>query len=103
MHLFNSIIDKRGVGSSPVPFVDLDRHFADCERIDLMKCDIQGAEQQLLENYPLFLRKISIAVLELHHFLCDTKRCVQILKDSGFSSITTLRQDASVSVVHCER
>jgi hypothetical protein len=50
MHLFNSIVDKRGPGSSPVPFVDLDRRFEDRDQVELLKCDIQGAEEQFLEN-----------------------------------------------------
>lgn len=102
MHLFNSIIDQRGPGTR-VPFVDLEQYFADRERIDLLKCDIQGAEEQFLESSPLLLRKTTVAVLELHHLLCNTPRCLDILKASGFSSITTLRQNDAISVLHCER
>jgi len=101
-HAYNSIIDRRGTGSV-APFVDLEQRFADCNRIDLMKCDIQGAEQQFLGNHPLLLRKTSIAVLELHHFLCNTTQCIRILTESGFSKITTLRHNEAVSVVQCER
>jgi FkbM family methyltransferase len=102
MHLFNSIMDKGGSGSS-VPYVDLEQRLAHCERVDLMKCDIQGAEVQFLENYPALLRKASVAIFELHHFLCDTARCMRLLEAAGFQKMLTLRQNEAVSVVCCER
>jgi FkbM family methyltransferase len=102
MHLFNSIVDQRGTGTS-VPFVDLEACFADRERIDLLKCDIQGAEERFLESSPLLLGKTTVAVFELHHFLCNTTRCLEILKAGGFSSFTTLRQNEAISVIQCER
>jgi len=102
MHLFNSIVDKRG-SASTVPYVDLERHLAGGERLDLLKCDIQGAEERFLENYPALLRKASVAIFELHHFLCDTAHCMRLLEAADFHNIVTIRQNQAVSVVCCER
>jgi FkbM family methyltransferase len=102
LHLFNSIMDRRGTATE-VGFVDLEQTLSNHARVDLMKCDIQGAEEQFLENAPSLLKKTSVAVLELHHLLCDTARCLAMLRAAGFSRIETLRENSSISVVHCER
>jgi FkbM family methyltransferase len=75
---------RRELRGVTVPFVDLDTLFSNVPRIDLLKCDIEGAELLLIENYPELLRKVSVAVFELHSNLCDTARCRELLTQYGF-------------------
>ncbi|HEX9445385.1 MAG TPA: FkbM family methyltransferase [Candidatus Binatia bacterium] len=75
-----------------VPFVDLSALLAGAPQIDLLKCDIEGAELLLLENYPDLLRKVNVAVFELHANLCDTRRCRELLREYGFAHGETLRR-----------
>ncbi len=65
--------------------------------IDLLKCDIEGAELLFLENYEDLLAKVRNAVFELHHEQCDTAKCRAILKKSGFRE-TVLRDTPTFSV-----
>jgi FkbM family methyltransferase len=68
----------------PVPYIDLMKVIAPHARIDLLKCDVEGSEQAVLENYASDLLPIvEVAVLELHHRLCDIDRCRSLLSDAG--------------------
>jgi FkbM family methyltransferase len=80
--------DTRGV---EVPFVDLDLLLSAVPRIDLLKCDIEGAELLFIENYPDLLRKVNVAVFELHSNLCDIDRCRKLLTEYGFTHGQTHR------------
>jgi FkbM family methyltransferase len=97
LHVKNTILDGHGSGGAQVAFVDLCKVMAGREKIDLLKCDIEGAEQVFLENYPDLLQGVNIAVFELHHRMCDTARCVRILSDLGFRQ-TELRRNDEVSI-----
>ncbi len=80
-----------------VDFVDLDSLMGDKPEIDLLKCDIEGAELLFIQNYAGLLRKVKHAVFELHHDQCDTTECVSTLEDLGFRE-TILRANSSFSV-----
>ena len=81
-----------------VSFVDLAAHFAGVERIDLLKCDIEGAEQLFLESYPDLLQKTHAVVVELHAELCDPARCRSLLKDAGFTGHRVIEKEPSESL-----
>ncbi len=69
-----------------VPFIDLMKYVEPRSRIDLLKCDVEGSEQLVLENYSAdLLPKVEVAVLELHHRLCDIDRCRAILGEAGLT------------------
>jgi FkbM family methyltransferase len=85
-----------GHGTS-VDFVDLDLLLADKSKIDLLKCDIEGAELSFIQNYSGLLHKVKHASFELHHDQCDTKLCVKTLEDMGFRT-KILRSNDSFSV-----
>ena len=86
-----------GVGVQ-LPYVDLSPVLAQVPRIDVLKCDIEGSEQRLIENYPDILRKTRVAVFELHRDRCDTERCRALLREYGFTHAATLRKGAAFSV-----
>jgi FkbM family methyltransferase len=81
----SSIVRNEEGGSARVRFVDLDSVIAPNVPIDLLKCDIEGAEELFLENYPHVLRHTRVAVLELHDTLCDTNRCKRLLAEAGLT------------------
>jgi FkbM family methyltransferase len=97
-HVMNSItsnISQRGVR---VPYVNLSSLCANDLEIDLLKCDIEGAEQSFLENYGDLLCKVKCAVFELHHNKCNTARCFDILKGLNFFNQLKLRAATDYSL-----
>jgi FkbM family methyltransferase len=99
-HAMNSIFFDRTADFVEVDFVDLDSLVGAGEEIDLLKCDIEGAELRLIENYPDLLRRTRAAVFELHHGRCDTERCRRLLHEAGLSEQRPLREESAFSVWH---
>ena len=85
-----SIVSGRGT-STQVPFVDLDALLADHSAIDLIKCDVEGAELMFLEQYAALMQKTRVVIIEMHDALCDTSRCRQLLAGYGFVEQAGLR------------
>jgi len=54
-------------------------------RIALLKCHIEDVENTLIENYPYLLRRVNIAIFELHSDKCDPDRCIELLDAAGLS------------------
>jgi len=82
-----------------VPYVDLSSVLAPAPRIDLLKCDIEGSEQRLIENYPDLFRKTRVATFELHRDWCDTERCRALLREYGFTHTATAREGEPFSIL----
>ncbi len=97
LHVKNTTVDVPAGQGVRVDFVDLDSLMEDKSEIDLLKCDIEGAELLFIQNYAGLLRKVKLAVFELHHEQCDTKECVRTMEDLGFRQ-TILRANSSCSV-----
>lgn len=97
VHVKSTIVDVPAGGGVNVAFVDVDTLMKDKAEIDLLKCDIEGAELMFIENYGDLLRKVKYAVFELHHDQCDTGKCVSMLESLGFQQ-TILRANDSFSV-----
>ena len=83
-HIGNSLRPERYAQRSFVDYVDLDKLTESAPVIDLFKCDIEGTEQMLLENYPGLLDRVRVGAMELHHSLCDTRRCYELLGQLRF-------------------
>ena len=81
-----------------VPFVDLDNLVKTWDRIDLLKCDIEGAEEMFLRNYSDLLRKTGCAVFEFHHDKCDIPLCHRLLAEAGLANAVTIREFGRCSV-----
>ncbi|MGA9545019.1 MAG: FkbM family methyltransferase [Candidatus Sulfotelmatobacter sp.] len=97
VHVKASIIDVPAGGGVNVAFADLNALMTDKPEIDLLKCDVEGAELIFLENYGDLLRKVRYAVFELHHNLCDTQKCLDTLRGLGFQQ-KILRANDSCAV-----
>ena len=67
-----------------VPNLDLSTILDGQPRIDLLKCDIEGSEERVIENYPDVFAKTDVAVFEFHRDLCDVDRCQALLRGYGF-------------------
>ncbi|HST02238.1 MAG TPA: FkbM family methyltransferase [Usitatibacter sp.] len=96
-HAMNSTQSAFGKRVS-VPYVDVDAMMQGVEKIDLLKCDIEGSELQFIENYPRVLAKARWVVMEMHLDLCDIPRCRQLLLESGFTSRVVTRTFDNISV-----
>jgi len=97
VHVKSSIINVPVGGGVSVEFADVDALMKDKAAIDLLKCDIEGAELMFIENYGDLLGKVKHAVFELHHDQCDTEKCMRMLESMGFQH-TILRANPSCSV-----
>jgi FkbM family methyltransferase len=83
-----------------VKFLDLTTLLQAGEKIHLLKCDIEGAELQFIENYPDLLQNVESAVFELHPTACNTDRCIELLKSAGLVQCEFLRKTADLMVAH---
>lgn len=66
--------------------------------IDLLKCDIEGAEGDLIEAYPRVFERTNQAVFEFHKTLVDIDACRANLRRAGLYSHTILRDDETLMV-----
>lgn len=81
-----------------VEYVNLAPLFADADHIDLLKCDIEGAELLFLQDYPDLLRKIRVAVFEFHASLCDVEQCRRLLSEYGLTHHVIVRAHEGYSI-----
>jgi FkbM family methyltransferase len=104
LHFEHSTTPRRGLKVVPVPYVDLDRLADEWPEIDLLKCDVEGAELEVLQTYAgTLLPKVRRAVVELHHARCDTARCVELLAAAGLVGDRVLREAHGCSVILVSR
>src|SRR5262249_49618309 len=97
-HTQNSLFRRTAPSKVQVDYVDLTPLFASDPQIDLLKCDIEGAELLFIQNYPDLLRKVRVATFELHDNLCDTQQCRRLLSEYGFTQQAVLRQQGPYSI-----
>lgn len=90
--------DDRAWKALEVPYHDLGPYWAEAGTIDLLKCDIEGAEEAFLESYRHLLPTVRLAVFELHHDACDTERCRRILAEAGLAHRATLVSAATTTL-----
>jgi FkbM family methyltransferase len=70
--------------------------------IDVLKIDIEGAEEQFICSEPELLRRVRCLVVELHPSLCDVDRVQRVLS-SKFSHIREITGRTSTKpLLHCE-
>jgi FkbM family methyltransferase len=84
-HGLISTVPRRLSRPQRVPFVDLDALCKGVPRLNLIKCDIEGAEEIFIPNYPELLRKTDAIVVEFHHTGIDYELCIRSLKEAGLA------------------
>lgn len=67
----------------PVPYFDLE-NVCNGGRISLIKCDIEGSELDLIENYEALLRRTQFFLVEWHWRDCDVAKAQVLLAKYGF-------------------
>jgi FkbM family methyltransferase len=92
LHFENSQSGRRGLRRREVPYVDLEVAVGAGQPVDLLKCDIEGAELELLATYPDLLRRTAVCVIELHPQKCDPAACLRLLEAAGFDQRRILRE-----------
>jgi FkbM family methyltransferase len=102
MSCMNRVVDS-GEGGTQVSYLDLRPAIQQAAPIHLLKCDIEGSELLFLETYKDDLDSVQAVAIELHHERCDTGRCLRILREAGFSDISTLREAPGFAVAFARR
>lgn len=84
-----------------VNYIDLETLTLPDERFALIKCDIEGSEQQFQDNYHSLLRRTDLVAIELHHAHIDSERFLEGMTSLGFTQSEILWKDvnARASVV----
>jgi FkbM family methyltransferase len=81
-----SAVDERGARGVTVPYVDLEKLFPDqASPIHLLKCDVEGSEQEFIEQNATLLERVERAVFEFHHERCDVAACLEGLVAAGLT------------------
>ncbi len=85
-------------GTKSIPYVDLDWLMKDENSIELLKCDIEGSEQDFIENYSTLFAKVKVAIFEFHHDQCDVDVMERLLGASGLRRVSISHDYSSTSV-----
>jgi FkbM family methyltransferase len=103
-HVMNSVLlNDSKKNEKLVPYVNLNLLCSKYSNIDLIKCDIEGSEEKLIQNYGNILSKAKFLIFEFHPLLCDIQRCFQMLSEIGFKKFTIVRKTDAFEVVFFER
>ncbi|WP_024343123.1 FkbM family methyltransferase [Bradyrhizobium japonicum] len=80
----NSTVPQHWSKPTKVSFIDLDTLIPDKIEIDLLKCDIEGSEQDFQNTYPDLLARTKLAVVEVHNAYIDDRRFNDGMRQRGF-------------------
>lgn len=97
-HGMASTVPRRFSQATAVSYLNIEEVCADVGAIDLLKCDIEGAEEEFLTNWKPVIEKTRFAVFEFHPAKCDAARCKAALSESGLARRKVLREDDGGSV-----
>jgi len=97
-HVTDSIVAPTSRFNSRVEFLDLGALIPADRDISLLKCDIEGAEEMFLENYPELLKRVRVAVFEMHPEKCNVSRCFGLLNAAGLFHHSNIRECDSFTV-----
>lgn len=98
IHYSNMVSEKPMPGAARVSFVDLDEEFREVDRIDLLKCDIEGAEFDFIEHFQGFLGKVDAAVFEFHRYGRNLDDARRTLHACGFHNRQVLRDTPAYAI-----
>ena len=85
-------------GGIEVAFCDLSRVIEGWRAVDLLKCDIEGAEELVIDNYPDLLRRTRLAIFEFHLDRIDYNQCIAKISACGLCHRTHLQGDKYTKV-----
>jgi FkbM family methyltransferase len=91
----SSVAGSTGKAGAAVNYVDVEA-LAGCNnnRIDLLKCDIEGSEEIFIKTYGKLLHKVDTAVFEFHAGECNVEHCRKMLENTGLVSKGIVKEDS---------
>ena len=92
-HSRNFLSMGSSIGSWNVPFIDLEKNELGKGLVNLIKCDIEGAEIFFLKEYGDLLKRCTVFVIECHPPVCTEKMVTERLLSLGFEYKGLLRND----------
>lgn len=99
LHFEHSVVPRPGGQPIAVPYADLAALTAGWPEIDLLKVDVEGAEEEVLATWGAdLLPRVRRAVVELHRGRCDVERCRALLAAAGLGDGRTLRDEHGAEV-----
>ncbi len=81
-HGMGTVVNKRKLTTKKVSVIDLKR-IVTSAKIDLLKIDIEGSEEEFMKEYPDILAKTQVLVGEFHLKEIDYAECQLSLNKSG--------------------
>lgn len=70
--------------SAKVKYLDVDNYVPPTGRIDIIKCDIEGAEYDFVNNYPDLLRRTDVVFMEIHKDNGTPEDLKNVMLEYGF-------------------
>ncbi len=93
-HYGHSALGNMADAKAPiVSYIDIDALTAGWEKIDFLKCDIEGSEEVFLNTYGSLLQKVDNAVFEFHAGECNVDNCHKLLEEAGLLSRGIIKHD----------
>jgi hypothetical protein len=69
------------------------------ERCEILKVDIEGAEEAFFEDEQDFLKIVDRLVVEVHESMVSIERVKAILVHNGFSLVKETKEDSETSLL----
>jgi FkbM family methyltransferase len=92
----STVHSKTGKHAVQIEYLNIERLIADgSQKIDLLKCDIEGSEEVFIKTYKDLLERVNCAVFEFHAGECNVDNCHTMLKAVGLFSKGIIKEDIS--------
>jgi FkbM family methyltransferase len=99
----NAVTLHPGSTTERVNYIDLERELEPDAEIDLLKCDIEGSEGSLIDNYGAVLERTRVAMFEFHEPHCSIHAAKAKLGAAGLGSATCLKDEGKYQTWRFER
>jgi FkbM family methyltransferase len=87
---------KSGKHAVQVEYLNIENLITDAsQKIDLLKCDIEGSEEIFIKTYKDLLERVNNAVFEFHAGECNIDNCHSMLRNVGLFSRGVIKEDMS--------
>ncbi|CAN5577528.1 hypothetical protein BH10BAC4_BH10BAC4_21230 [soil metagenome] len=90
-HGLSSVFRKNGKPET-ISFINVSDLLKGANKIDLLKCDIEGSEGDFITHYGDILKKTSIAIFEFHFEYCSLEACISIIQKTGLIYSKIIRE-----------
>ncbi|MFD1157814.1 FkbM family methyltransferase [Roseovarius aestuarii] len=102
MHSTIAVPEDPGCNFETVPVITMADYLETHKitRVDLLKIDVEGAEQVIIDGFGPKIKRVQTIIGEVHDNIIDTKRFYETLRGAGFSRIkrNSFREGADLGV-----